>query len=255
MNQDLCQEVSTETIELSLEDWLKQQAITKDYQLRYVLAHAEDGVIWGHFEVESGILETSKQAFPEYDFPTLRLSTLQQCRIFGEAGEVLLWNSNGKWRSRLILQSQVSELLEQEKIGLIPESQILWGTQGKANGNFTLLSDGSQGLKYAAPITGINYWHKGNVGIDRIKTKATEADIKDKQSQYTEIKPIQSGVSFEFTIYFENLSDVELGALLWVLTLSVEDVEKVKLLGLDSKEKYRLSLGMGKAIRYGCSND
>ncbi|EHC17971.1 CRISPR-associated protein Csx19 [Fischerella thermalis] len=157
MNQDLCQEVSTETIELSLEDWLKQQAITKDYQLRYVLAHAEDGVIWGHFEVESGILETSKQAFPEYDFPTLRLSTLQQCRIFGEAGEVLLWNSNGKWRSRLILQSQVSELLEQEKIGLIPESQILWGTQGKANGNFTLLSDGSQGLKYAAPITGITF--------------------------------------------------------------------------------------------------
>lgn len=157
MNQDLCQEVSTETIEISLEDWLKQQAITRDYQLRYVLAHAEDGVVWGHFEVESGILETSKKAFPEYDFPTLRLSTLQQCRIFGEAGEVLLWNSNGKWRSRLILQSQVSELLEQEKIGLIPESQILWGTQGKANGNFTLLSDGSQGLKYAAPITGITF--------------------------------------------------------------------------------------------------
>ncbi|PMB12164.1 CRISPR-associated RAMP family protein [Fischerella thermalis CCMEE 5273] len=95
------------------------------------------------------------------------------------------------------------------------------------------------------------YWHKGNVGIDRIKTKATEAEIKDKQSQYTEIKPIQSGVSFEFTIYFENLSDVELGALLWVLTLSVEDVEKVKLLGLDSKEKYRLSLGMGKPLGMG----
>lgn len=31
MNQDLCQEVSTETIELLLEDWLKQQAITTDY--------------------------------------------------------------------------------------------------------------------------------------------------------------------------------------------------------------------------------
>ncbi|AFZ60968.1 TIGR03984 family CRISPR-associated protein [Anabaena cylindrica FACHB-243] len=155
MNQDLCQELSTETIEKSLENWLKQQAITQDYQLCYVLAHAEDGVIWGNFEVESGILKTSNQAFPEYDFPALRLSTLQQCRIFGEAGEILLWNSNSTWRSRLILQSQVSELLKQEKIGLIPESQILWGTQGKENGNFTLLSDGSQGLKYAAPITGM----------------------------------------------------------------------------------------------------
>jgi CRISPR-associated protein (TIGR03986 family) len=94
------------------------------------------------------------------------------------------------------------------------------------------------------------YWHKGDVK-ERIKTKATEAEIAEKQSQYTEIKPIKAGVSFEFTIYFENLSDVELGALLWVLTLSGQDTEKLKLLNLDGSEKYRLSLGMGKPLGMG----
>lgn len=147
-------QISEETLtEASLKDWLTQHAITEDYQLPYLLAHAEDGIIWGCFDVENLDLETSNRAFPECKFPCLRLSSLQQCRIFGEAGEVLLWNDNGVWRSRLILQSNVSELIAREQIGLIPESQLLWGTQGKQNGNFTLLSDGSQGLKHAVPIT------------------------------------------------------------------------------------------------------
>jgi CRISPR-associated protein (TIGR03986 family) len=95
------------------------------------------------------------------------------------------------------------------------------------------------------------YWHKGDVSAKQIKTDATEAEIKEKQSQYTEIKPIKAGISFEFTIHFENLSDVELGALLWVLTLSGENTEKLKLLNLDGSAKYRLSLGMGKPLGMG----
>ncbi|MEG4347686.1 CRISPR-associated protein Csx19 [Microcoleus sp. A003_D6] len=150
MNQEYCQ-ISVENLtEQSLKDWLKQQA--QIYQLPYLLAHAEDGVIWGNFDIDSGTLTTAREVFPECNFPELRLKTLEQCRVFGEAGEVLLWNSNGEWRSRLILQSKVLELIAQQKIGLIPEPQILWGTQGKNHGNFTLLSDGSQGLKHAVPI-------------------------------------------------------------------------------------------------------
>ena len=97
------------------------------------------------------------------------------------------------------------------------------------------------------------YWHKGNVSKDRIQGDATEAEIQEKQtrSQYTEIKPIKAGVSFEFTIHFENLSDVELGALLWILTLAGDDTEKLKLISLDGKERYRLSLGMGKPLGMG----
>lgn len=95
------------------------------------------------------------------------------------------------------------------------------------------------------------YWHKGNVSQERIKAKATKEEIEKKRSQYTEIKPIKQGVSFEFTIQFENLSDVELGALLWILTLSSDEANKLKLLNLDGKEKYCLSLGMGKPLGMG----
>ncbi|MGL5065420.1 MAG: type III-D CRISPR-associated protein Csx19 [Waterburya sp.] len=150
MNQELCQISVEDFSEQSLKDWLKQQA--QVYQLPYLLAHAEDGVIWGYFDIDSETLTSAREVFSECNFPELRLKTLQQCRLFGEAGEVLLWNSNGEWRSRLILQSKVLELIGQQKIGLIPEPQILWGTQAKNHGNFTLLSDGSQGLKHAVPI-------------------------------------------------------------------------------------------------------
>lgn len=155
MNQELCQISDENFTEQSLQDWLKQEA--QDYQLPYLLAHAEDGMIWGHFDIESGRLTTAEAVFPECYFPELWLKTLQQCRLFGEAGEVFLWNSNNKWRSRVILESKASELIEKEQIGLIPESQILWGTKGEEKDNFTLLSDGSQGLRHAVPLTGINF--------------------------------------------------------------------------------------------------
>jgi CRISPR-associated protein (TIGR03986 family) len=95
------------------------------------------------------------------------------------------------------------------------------------------------------------YWHKGNVSQNSITANEAEAEIEKKRSQYTEIKPIKADVSFEFNIQFENLNDVELGALLWILTLAGDDTEKLKMLNLDGKEKYRLSLGMGKPLGMG----
>ncbi len=157
MNQELCQTSIENFSEQSLQDWVTQQA--KNYQLLYLLAHAEDGVIWGKFEIATGTLKMAIEVFPECNFPELRLNTLQQCRVFGKAGEVLLWSSSGKWRSRLILESKASDLVAKQQIGLISESQILWGTKGqeKKEDGFTLLSDGSQGLKHAVPLAGINF--------------------------------------------------------------------------------------------------
>lgn len=115
----------------------------------------------------------------------------------------------------------------------------------------------SQLKHYGKPITETVirghklYWHKGNVNQDRIKADATEAEIEEKRSQYTDIKPIKSGVSFNFAIHFENLTDVELGALLWILTLAGDDTEKLNTIDLNGKEKYRLSLGMGKPLGMG----
>jgi CRISPR-associated protein (TIGR03986 family) len=77
------------------------------------------------------------------------------------------------------------------------------------------------------------YWHKGsNLDIKHPHPK----EVKDTQT--TKIKPIKSGVKFKFTIHFQNLSNVELGALIWILNIARDD-------------KYRLSLGMGKPLGMG----
>ena len=78
------------------------------------------------------------------------------------------------------------------------------------------------------------YWHRDdqpNIGLP-----TDQQDIND--SQKTQIRPVRAGVSFTFDVRFENLSAVELGALLWVLQLAGED-------------NYRLSLGMGKPLGMG----
>lgn len=130
----------------ALHTWLKQKA--KEYNLEYLLAHAEDGVIWGRFDKNQ--LTTAEKVFckPDFnvDFPTLRLPTLQQCRIFGKSGEVLLWRTGEKWRSRLVQDKGEAE---------ITERQILWGTHGQKRDHFTLLWDGLQGLKHAVPFTDV----------------------------------------------------------------------------------------------------
>ena len=59
-------------------------------------------------------------------------------------------------------------------------------------------------------------------------------------TQHTSIKPVKPGVTFRFRIYFENLRDFELGALLWALILPGEP-------GKD----YCHSLGMGKPLGMG----
>lgn len=81
------------------------------------------------------------------------------------------------------------------------------------------------------------YWHKPDVGRDQIEESDREK-IERSRSQYTDIKPIRTGVSFDFTIHFENLKDIELGALLWVLNKAQEDL-------------FCLSLGMGKPLGMG----
>jgi len=105
-------------------------------------------------------------------------------------------------------------------------------------------SDKSEELKHYASSpkeTAIRghklYWHQGSVQQSQIEEGETNK-IEKARSQYTDIKPIKENVSFAFTIWFENLSEVELGALLWVLNLAAAD-------------GYRLSLGMGKPLGMG----
>jgi CRISPR-associated protein (TIGR03986 family) len=80
------------------------------------------------------------------------------------------------------------------------------------------------------------YWHKGT-SLEIKHPKPLEAQEKQK-SQITKIKPIKTGISFKFTIHFENLSTIEIGALSWILDIAQND-------------DYRLSLGMGKPLGMG----
>ncbi|MFV9506739.1 MAG: TIGR03986 family CRISPR-associated RAMP protein [Oscillochloridaceae bacterium umkhey_bin13] len=81
------------------------------------------------------------------------------------------------------------------------------------------------------------YWHKPKAVLaDMIERD--QRKIAQAESQYTRIKPVAPGINFRFTLRFENLSQVELGALLWVLRLAAD-------------ERYRLALGMGKPLGMG----
>lgn len=66
------------------------------------------------------------------------------------------------------------------------------------------------------PIRGYKlYWHRD--GNDWIETD--KENINKHQTQYTKITPVKPGTLFHGRIRFENLSKVELGALLFVLDL------------------------------------
>ncbi|MEG4304126.1 TIGR03986 family type III CRISPR-associated RAMP protein [Microcoleus sp. D3_18a_C4] len=84
------------------------------------------------------------------------------------------------------------------------------------------------------------YWHKGSAPDFKLPTpkKVIGSPKQVSDTQTTLIKPINKGVSFKFYIHFENLSKVELGALLWVLDIAQND-------------RYRLKLGMGKPLGLG----
>lgn len=77
------------------------------------------------------------------------------------------------------------------------------------------------------------YWHKGAIGLSDTESKG---EVKEKQA--TKIKPLRAGVQFQFKVHFENLSQEELGALMWVLQIA-------------SDAQYRLKVGMGKPLGMG----
>lgn len=80
------------------------------------------------------------------------------------------------------------------------------------------------------------YWHKRN--LHREDWEETPNNIKENDTQHTQIKPVAEGVRFNFRIHFEDLDNRELGVLLWILNLAAD-------------EGYRLKLGMGKPLGLG----
>ncbi len=90
------------------------------------------------------------------------------------------------------------------------------------------------------------YWHQGlstNQGLtlNQIRERIRETNqIPPNSTQHTQFRPVKPGVRFKFRIYFENLSERELGALCWTLHP----------LG-DPGKTYCHHLGMGKPLGMG----
>ncbi len=76
------------------------------------------------------------------------------------------------------------------------------------------------------------YWHQ-----ECARIKDTSNNVSTS-SQHTGIQPLDVGATFAMKIHFENLSDVELGVLLWIMQIAGD-------------EAYRLKLGMGKPLGMG----
>jgi CRISPR-associated protein (TIGR03986 family) len=70
--------------------------------------------------------------------------------------------------------------------------------------------------------------------------QTTQDAVEDwnHDTQHTQIRPINSGVHFSFSIVFENLTSEELGALLWALSPP-------------GKRQYCYKIGMAKPLGYG----
>jgi CRISPR-associated protein (TIGR03984 family) len=128
--------------------WLSQQM--QAYKMKYLLAHSDDGVIWGRM-IDGEELITSHDVAPEKS-PPLRTETIQTIRIFAHDGELFVWRDEvGKWVGRLIAEPEQSDSAEWTEA--IDEQQILLGTKTEPlERSFTLLCEGSQGLCHVVPL-------------------------------------------------------------------------------------------------------
>jgi CRISPR-associated protein (TIGR03986 family) len=79
------------------------------------------------------------------------------------------------------------------------------------------------------------YWRQKGVTVAGVREMPA---VGSGDKQHTRMRPVKPGMSFTFRVHFENLSDVELGALAWALTLPGND-------------QHRHQLGMGKPYGMG----
>lgn len=105
----------------------------------WLLAYAEDGVIWGK-------LANGKLMLPKSDTPTLSPLTLLEARLFGADGEIHIWRTDGGFSACRVTDTPAES-------GAFDEIQRLWGTasDGTADG-FTQLVDGQEELRHAVPV-------------------------------------------------------------------------------------------------------
>jgi CRISPR-associated protein (TIGR03984 family) len=117
------------------------------YDLAWLLAHCDDGVVWGRRQ--GGNWRLSSSAFPEVS-PEPRRDNLQQLRLFGLLREVLLWKADGGWQGRELADAETPSdepLRPQEQDYVLLGDRLL----ASVKDGFTLVGDG-RGSRHAVPL-------------------------------------------------------------------------------------------------------
>jgi CRISPR-associated protein (TIGR03984 family) len=117
------------------------------YDLAWLLAHCDDGVVWGRRQ--GGNWRLSSAVFPEVS-PEPRRENLQQVRLFGLLREVLIWKADGGWLGRELADT---ETLAGEPLRPEEQEYVLLGDRvlSPAKEGFTLVGDG-RGSRHAVPL-------------------------------------------------------------------------------------------------------
>jgi len=91
--------------------------------LRWALAHCNGGVTWGHFDAGKSVWHLGCQAVPDVS-PPIRKDTLQELRLFGEPGEVLVWRTEAGLRGRILREREPAADRADEADPLRPSDEL-----------------------------------------------------------------------------------------------------------------------------------
>jgi CRISPR-associated protein (TIGR03984 family) len=140
--------------------------------VRYALIHLDDGVLWGRINGD----RLSVPDMNDYWTPELRSVTVQQCRVFGDQGELFIWReAEGQWRGRVVIEGGATE------VAMFEESQILYGD---------MAHDGTEGHDLPPPprksgFTAIYEFKKGTGIRQIVPIEATDALEKGERVTLT----------------------------------------------------------------------
>jgi len=139
-----------------LNNWFTQQGAAVGSP-SWLLAYADDGVIWG--KVVGKELITAADVFNlNYPgaFPVLNMEKLQKASLFGEKAEIRVFRKNDSWIALRIEDNPAAEESDS-----YDRSYILWGNKVKVRKDgWAWVEDGQLGIHQALPLEideGISY--------------------------------------------------------------------------------------------------
>ncbi len=122
--------------------------------LVWALAHCDDGVTWGRYDAVARAWRLGEHVAPEVS-PPVRSETLQELRLFGEGGEVLIWRTDAGLWGRVLRETDPVADRDDEANPLRPsnESRILRGGRviAQCDNDFTHVGDGT-GAEQVLPL-------------------------------------------------------------------------------------------------------